>query len=65
VTDIRPVVSNRTYRMLMSRWGLGVYDEADDGQKLGLQMIEMMQDAPITPPRSDVKSRDLAAILFT
>ena len=65
VTDIRPVVSNRTYKMLMTRWGMGVHDEADGPLDVGVEMLEAMKDAPITPIVSDVSSQDMAAILFT
>ena len=67
LTDIRAAVSARTYRRLVARWeaaGLGPEDEAEetDGR---VRMEGLMADAPPTPPRVQVSSDDLAAILYT
>ncbi|RME82344.1 MAG: alpha/beta fold hydrolase [Caldilineae bacterium] len=67
LTDIREAVSGVTYRRLAAHWQLepdaAAIDEAVEG--LGLNMADLLRDAPAEELRADVGLHDLAAILYT
>ncbi len=65
--NIEEAVSKRAYQQIASRWGIveSESENSDSIQKLGKQMLELIQDAPTEAPKIDVKSSDLAIIIFT
>ncbi len=65
--DVQGAVSPRTYRQLMARWDMAgfVRPEMADRSYGGYLMRRLMVDAPTTPPPVQVRSGDLAAILYT
>jgi long-chain acyl-CoA synthetase len=66
-TDLRSAVSTSVYRKLLERWraaGLGEQEIADRSYG-GHFMSHLRMDAPRTPPKVEVSSEDLAAILYT
>lgn len=65
LADIRGAVAPLTYRLLMARWGIDPDSEREEEEPLGPRMLDLMRDAPLTPPNARVSPDDLAAILFT
>jgi len=66
--DIKPIVSNKVYKALMTRWGQPESQPQDEAiaREIGAAMGVMMADAPAAPPPSvAIEESDLAAILFT
>lgn len=66
-TEIRHVVSMRTYRQLAARWHIDpdAADPAEQASKLGDAMADLMWDAPTHAPDVLVHSDQLAVIVFT
>jgi long-chain acyl-CoA synthetase len=65
--NIEEAVSKRAYQQIASRWGISESqpENSDSIRKLGKQMLELIQDAPTEAPNIEVKSSDLAIIIFT
>jgi long-chain acyl-CoA synthetase len=59
--DIANVVSPAVYKRITGKDSAS----AEDSEKLGRLMPDLMRDQPVTPPGVDVSSRHLAAIVFT
>jgi long-chain acyl-CoA synthetase len=67
LTDISKAVSARVHKQLLARWeavGFGQQNEAELIDA-GFGMGRLMMDAARDPPKVEVKSDDLAAILYT
>ena len=65
--DVRSAVSGGVYQELLARWkaaGLGEQEMADRSYG-GHLMNQLTMDAPRTPPKVEVSSEALAAILYT
>jgi long-chain acyl-CoA synthetase len=65
--DVRSAVSGGVYQELLERWkaaGLGEQEMADRSYG-GHLMKQLTMDAPRTPPKVEVSSEALAAILYT
>jgi len=65
--DLRSAVSNRVYKQLMSRWKISpeAQSACSGRSMIGHSMAELIQDAPIVPPKVAINSQDLATIIFT
>lgn len=68
LADVRDVVSGGVYKKLLARWGAAGFGNPAHPPTAGpgcLLMAEVMADASQTPPRLNVSSTNLAAILYT
>ncbi len=66
LADIQDVVSAGTYKKLMARWGMKRIDDTTlQTDETIMRMLDMAEDAAITPPNVQVDPGDLAAILYT
>lgn len=65
--DLRTAVSNKTYQMLIERFGIADNEEKHKmlARQLGHRMSTIRQDAPTTPLDIRVHHDDIAAIIFT
>ena len=67
LADIKKVISNRIYKHLLIRWRAAGFEPIAgiSPNESSLQMENLMLDTPRDNPNQEVKSDDLAAILFT
>jgi long-chain acyl-CoA synthetase len=67
LTDISKAVSALVYKKLLARWEAAGFGRPDELDRLdeGYGMGRLMMDASREPPKIDITSDDLAAILYT